>query len=152
MISKAEILIYNLTKQKIPSKKFFCELIKKALAALEEKNKVSLSLIFISLRTSQQLNSYWRNKKKAASVLSFPLQEGFPIKSRKEDKSLGDIFLCPEEIELQAQTFKIPIYLFYKKLIIHSLLHLYGYRHSKARDREKMERLEDKIFRLIKNK
>jgi probable rRNA maturation factor len=152
MIPKTEILIYNLVERNIPSQKFFQGLIKKILIALGEKEKVSLSLIFINAQESKKLNKYWRNKDIVSSVLSFPLYQNFPTELQKQEKILGDIFLCPEKIEEQIQDLEILPLLFYKKIIIHSLLHLYGYTHDKEKDRKRMERLENKIFRFINNK
>jgi len=150
MVSKIVILIYNLSKKKIPSNKFFSDLIKRALVILKERNKICLSLIFIDSQTSRKLNKYWRHKNSIASVLSFSLKENLPIEFFKKEKILGDIFLCPEKIKNQAQEFKIPIVFLYKKLIIHSLLHLYGYNHSRKKEARKMEELENKILDSLK--
>ncbi|MFA5360357.1 MAG: rRNA maturation RNase YbeY [Candidatus Paceibacterota bacterium] len=149
MVLKNEILVYNLNKEKIPPPKFFQELVNKVLVVLAEKNKVNLSLIFINPQVSRRLNKSWRHKDEIASVLSFPLLENLSLKFGKEEKILGDVFLCPKLIKSQAQKLNISVDLLYLKLIIHSLLHLYGYNHSKAKDRCKMERLEDKILKLV---
>jgi probable rRNA maturation factor len=152
MIPKTEILIYNLVKKNVPSQKFFQRLIKEILVALGEKNKVSLSLIFIDAQDSKKLNNYWRNKDSVALVLSFSLNQSFPAKLQEKEKILGDIFLCPEKIEEQIRELKISPPLFYKKIIIHSLLHLYGYTHDGEKDGKRMEQLENKIFRFINKK
>jgi probable rRNA maturation factor len=149
MFPKNEILLYNLTNEKIPPKRFFQELINEVLVILKEKDKVSLSLVFITPQSIRQLNKFWRHKNKTTTVLSFPLTENLPLGLRGEKKSLGDIFLCPWQIKSQAQKLNIPLISLYRKLIIHSLLHLYGYDHSQIETRQKMERLEDKIFRLV---
>ena len=96
MVLKTEILIYNLSGKRIPSKKFLNDLIKKALILLKEKNKVHLALVFIDSEASQKLNKHWRNKNTATTVLSFPLKENLPSKLLEKEKILGDIFLCPE--------------------------------------------------------
>ncbi|MDD3098221.1 MAG: rRNA maturation RNase YbeY [Candidatus Pacebacteria bacterium] len=152
MIPKTEILIYNLVKKEIPSQRFFQKLVEKSLVVLGEKKKVNLSLIFIDAQDSKRLNNYWRNKNIVASVLSFPFHQSFPVKIKEKEKVLGDIFLCPEKIENQAREFKILLPSFYTKIVIHSLLHLYGYTHEKEKDSKKMERLENKILRFINNK
>lgn len=149
MVSKIEILIYNLSKEKVPSKKFFEDLVSKTLKILKEKDKVSLSLVFIEAITSQQLNNYWRYKNSVASVLTFPLQDNLSKQLFNKEKILGDIFLCPEKIKEQAKEFKISLTSFYKKITIHSLLHLYGYSHSQEKEAQKMEKLENKILTLL---
>ena len=67
----------------------------------------------------------------------------------EKEKVLGDIFLCPEEIENQARKTKISVLFFYKTLIVHSLLHLYGYSHNQKKEAQKMEILENKIIGLL---
>ena len=97
----------------------------------------SLALVLVSSSEIKKLNYYWRGKNKATTVLTF---------------SEGDVFLCPEEIKKQAFKRKISQKKFYQLLLIHSILHLFGYTHAKKRDREKMENLEQKIlFSLFKN-
>lgn len=139
MVFKPEVLIYNLDKQNIPSKRFFCSVIEKSLIVLKEKRKIALSLIFVDSQSIRRLNNYWRGKNKETTVLSFSFDE----------EMLGDIFLCPEEIKKQVKKFNLPLDSFYQKLVIHSLLHLYGYTHDKKKDRLKMEYLESKILQAI---
>lgn len=149
MVLKPEVLIYNLTSQRIPSKNFFCDTIKKALGVLKERKKIILSLIFIDSQNIRRLNNYWRSKNKPTSVLSFSFRKTLLTKSGKKAEILGDIFLCPEEIKKQVGKFDVSLRFFYQKLIVHSLLHLYGDTHSREKNRQKMENLEDKILRKI---
>ena len=141
MVLKPEVLIYNLDRQNIPSKRFFCSIIERSLIILKERKRIALSLIFINSKSIHRLNNYWRGYDKETTVLSFPLNE--------EGNILGDIFLCPKEIKKQAKIFGISIDFFYQNLIVHSLLHLYGYTHDKINDGLKMEHLEDKIIDVI---
>jgi len=139
MVFKPEVLIYNLDKQNIPSKRFFYDTIEKSLIVLKETRKISLSLIFVDSQNIRRLNNYWRGKNKETTILSFS----------SDDKILGDIFLCPEEIKKQVKKFNLSLDSFYQKLVVHSLLHLYGYTHNKKKDGLKMECLEDKILQSI---
>ena len=139
MVFKPEVLIYNLDRQNIPSKRFFCSIIEKSLIVLKEKKRIVLSLIFVDSQNIRRLNNYWRGKDKETTVLSFPFEE----------EILGDIFLCPKEIKRQVKRFNMSLNSFYQKLVVHSLLHLYGYTHDKKSDRLKMERLEKNILKTI---
>ncbi len=141
MVFKPEVLIYNLDRQNIPSKRFFYSIIEKSLTVLKGRKKIVLSLIFVDSRNIRRLNNYWRGKNKKTTVLSFSLNE--------DENILGDIFLCSSEIKAQAKIFDISLESFYQKLVVHSLLHLYGYIHDKKEDRLKMERLENKILQAI---
>ena len=139
MVFKPEVLIYNLGRQNIPSKRFFCSIIEKSLIVLKEKKRIVLSLIFVDSQNIRRLNNYWRGENKETTVLSFPFEE----------EILGDIFLCPKEIKRQVKRFNMSLDSFYQKLVVHSLLHLYGYTHDKKSDRLKMERLEKNILKTI---
>ena len=139
MVFKPEVLIYNLDKQNILSKRFFCGIIEKSLITLKERKKIALSLIFVDSKSIRRLNNYWRGNDKETTVLSFSFDE----------KMLGDIFLCPEEIKKQVKRFNLSLDSFYQKLVVHSLLHLYGYTHDKRKNKLKMEHLENKILQAI---
>ena len=149
MVFKPEVLIYNLDKQNIPSKRFFYNIVEKSLVVLKERKRIVLSLIFVGSQNIRRLNNYWRGKNKETAVLSFPLNEILPLKLGKKEKILGDIFLCPEEIERQVKRLDVSLSSFYQKLVVHGLLHLYGYTHDKKEDRLKMECLENKILEAI---
>ena len=149
MVFKPEVLIYNLDRQNIPSKRFFCNVVEKSLVVLKERKRIVLSLIFVDSQNIRRLNNYWRGKNKETTVLSFSLNETFPLELGKKEKILGDIFLCPEEIKRQVKIFNVSLDSFYQKLVVHSLLHLYGYTHDKKENKLKMERLENKILQAI---
>jgi len=145
MEEQVEVLLFKKTKQKAPSRKFFLQVTKKTLQVLREKRKVAVAFILISPQESRHLNQYWRKKNKAALVLSFPFRDpSFPSPFSRE--LLGDIFLCPERIKKEAPRFHLSLRDFYQRLIVHSLLHLYGYTHQGKKDTEEMERWERKII------
>ncbi|MCK4805784.1 MAG: rRNA maturation RNase YbeY [Candidatus Pacebacteria bacterium] len=149
MVFKPEVLIYNLDRQNIPSKRFFCSIVEKSLIVLKERKRIVLSLIFVDSQNIRRLNNYWRGKNKETTILSFSLNETFPLELGKKEKILGDIFLCPEEIKRQVKRFDTSLDSFYQKLVVHGLLHLYGYTHGKKEDKLKMEYLENKILETI---
>jgi probable rRNA maturation factor len=132
MRENSEILIYNSTKDKI-SPKFLKENVKKILRYLK-KQKKSFSLILVSSSAMKKKNHYWRKKNQTTTVLTF---------------SEGDIFFCPEEIKKQAFKMKISPKKFYQLLLIHSILHLFGYTHDGKKDTKIMECLEAKILNSL---
>jgi len=145
MEDQVEVLLIKRVKRRIPSRKFFLRITRKTLKLLKEKKKVTVAFILISPQESRYLNQYWRKKNKVALVLSFPLKDSsFPSPSPRQ--LLGDIFLCPEIIKREAPHFHLSLHDFYQRLIVHSLLHLYGYTHQGEEDTNRMERLERKII------
>jgi len=149
MVFKPEVLIYNLNRQNIPSKRFFCSIVEKSLVKIGERERIGLSLIFVNSQNIRRLNNYWRGKNKTTTVLSFHLNKIPATELGEKEKILGDIFLCPEEIEKQVKKFDISLDCFYQKLVVHSILHLYGYTHDKKNNGVEMEHLENKILQAI---
>ena len=133
MRRNSEILIYNFEREDKISQRFLRENVEKILRYLK-KQQNSISLILVPQSEMKKKNYYWRKKNKATTVLTF---------------SEGDIFLCPKEIKKQALKRKISQKKFYQLLLVHSILHLFGYTHDKKKDREKMENLENKLLAKI---
>ncbi|MFA5392460.1 MAG: rRNA maturation RNase YbeY [Candidatus Paceibacterota bacterium] len=133
MIEKnSEILVHNFTEQKI-SKMFLIKTVRKILNILHKRIN-SLALVLILPAEIKKLNYYWRGINKATTVLTF---------------SEGDIFLCPEEIKKQAFKRKIFQKKFYQLLLVHSILHLFGYTHDGKTDVKRMECLEAKVLNSL---
>ena|SRR5258708_2313489 len=97
--------------------------------------KYVLSLAFVGPARSRSLNRTYREKDKAANVLSFPL-----------DKNGGEIVICPAVVRAQAAAYgykRSPSGLraFTAHLFIHGLFHLKGLDHGST-----MEKAEKKIL------
>lgn len=88
--------------------------------------KYSLSIAYVSEKTSKEFNTLYRNKNKSTNVLSFSL-----------DKKQGELIICPKVVKSEFKKFnrKLPNFLGF--LIIHGMLHLKGLDHG-----DKMEKLE----------
>ncbi|MDD3434424.1 MAG: Endoribonuclease YbeY [Parcubacteria group bacterium ADurb.Bin305] len=151
-LSKIQILSYNFSKDRIPSQKFLLSLVENILSVLGEKKKIDVAFIFVSSKQIQQINKRWRNKNKTTTVISFPSSGIFKQFDRgtKTGRDLGEIFICPAEIKKVANQQKIPIENLYSRLLVHSILHLYGFTHGKKNDSQKMQLQEHKIFQLLK--
>jgi len=134
MQSQSEILVYNFTKNRV-SVRFIRETIEQILCFFK-KTSLNISLVLVPKSEMKKLNSYWRHKAKATTILTF---------------SEGDIFLCPAEIQKQARKRKISNQQFYQILLIHGILHLMGYTHNTKKNSNKMEKLEQKILTCIQN-
>ncbi|MGB9763081.1 MAG: rRNA maturation RNase YbeY [Minisyncoccia bacterium] len=137
VFKKPEVLIYNYSKTRIP-RKLLKDTINTIWSHLPKNNIESLSIIAVTPLKIKKINSFWRKKNEITTIITF-LE--------------GDIFLCPKEIKKRAQKWKITEKIVYQKLLIHGILHLLGYTHQKEKERQKMEKLEKKIFALLlKNK
>ena len=137
------------TKYSVPSRRWWKDIIQQSLSVLKEHNKISLTIIFISPIKSYNLNRSWRKKNKTGLILSFPGEQR-EFSSINPLKFIGDIFLCPQLIEKEARKQSISSRALYKKLVVHGLLHLYGYSHHSNKEWKKMRKMEDKILNNIK--
>jgi len=97
------------------------------------KDKISIDIYLAGNAVMKKLNVKFKNKNYPADILSFEEPSDF-IMPESEQKKVGEIFLNVSK--------KSGI----KKLLVHGVLHLFGYTHKKERDGEKMERMEDKII------
>lgn len=118
---------------------------------LNRKNTIEISITLTNDKKIQEINKNYRNIEKPTNVLSFPLFEKEFIKEYKVLPyiSLGDIILSIETIEREAieqnKTFNNHL----THLIVHSMLHLFGFDHINSKDAEVMENLEIEILKNL---
>ena len=102
-----------------------------------------ISVLFTNDLEIKKLNHLFRHKNKPTDVLSFSQLEGV-----HGGTVLGDLVISLDMAKRQAKEYKVTLDQEVLRLIIHGLLHLYGYDHenvSKKRLTE-MHRAEDALF------
>lgn len=126
------------------------EIVAKAVAAsvevaeLKIPAEAELSLLFTDDNAVRSINNDWRGKDSATNVLSFP---GADIKpGEPADFVLGDIVLAYETVAREAKLEDKPFEHHLSHLIVHGLLHLFGYDHMNDRQAQLMEGLETRIL------
>ena len=110
--------------------------------------KVSFTLLLSNNKNIQKLNKIFRKKNKPTDILSFPIKKSIDNKFFY----LGDIIIS---FEFMNRPKTIKLLEFKKKVIkifIHGFLHLNGFDHKKNKDFYKMQKEENKIYNLVKNK
>ncbi len=127
------------------SEEFFRNVISHSIKHLKLGDKqVELGLHLILPDRSQELNKTHRQKDKPTDVLSFPLDEH--SLEKYGILPIGDIFICLEVAQRQADEVGIPIKQELVRLVVHGLLHLLGYDHELSpADEEKMISLQEEI-------
>lgn len=131
-------------------------------AAIETENfpyEAEVSLLFVSKEEIQAVNREHRKVDAPTDVLSFPLisyeipgdfshleddQDNF--NSDTGEALLGDIVLCTDKVKEQAQCFGHSEKREYAFLILHSMLHLFGYDHMTQEEASVMEKKQNKIL------
>lgn len=121
---------------------------------------VEICFLFADDSEIHLLNKTYRGVDKPTNVLSFPVfdADSLPLRNDKHSKNcccceheqepciLGSVAIAYEttarEAEEQGKSFGDHL----RHLIVHSLLHLFGYDHVEESDAEEMEKLEVKIL------
>ena len=128
--------------------KIFKQALEQTFDALElPERDFAVAVSFINDAEIKSLNAQFRHKDKATNVLSFPMIEDFanypdfpgPIE-------LGDIVLAYETIEKEAVMEDKKIADHVTHLLVHGMLHLFGYDHMNKKDEREMEELEIEIL------
>lgn len=133
-------------------------------AVLKEFNcpfETQTGLTLLSKEGIKELNREYRGIDKVTDVLSFPLlnfpvpgdfsgiKEDDPASFDPENKELllGDIAICMERAEEQAEEYGHSLKREYAFLITHSVLHLLGFDHESKEDEEIMIGYQKKILK-----
>ena len=100
----------------------------------------------------QKLNSEFRGKDKPTNVLSFANvddEDFLSDLSFEEEIELGDIIMAVETVQSEAEQKGILLKDHFAHLLIHGLLHLFGYDHQNDEEADEMEGFEIKVLELL---
>lgn len=111
-----------------------------ALSAVQEEAEVTIRLV--DEAESHDLNLTYRGKDKPTNVLSFPFEAPPGI----EMPLLGDLIICRQVVEQEAQEQSKPLEAHWAHMVVHGSLHLLGYDHIDDDEAEEMESLETEIM------
>lgn len=113
-----------------------------------------LSVILVDRDQMAEYNARFMGASGPTDVLAFPLEDltagEVPVRLPGEPPVvLGDVFLCPAEIEERARREGIEFDDFLHLLLAHGILHLLGYDHQDDPAADAMERREEELLALI---
>jgi len=139
--------------------KFDFELIGRSSACLSSKfdpdNNKSLNIIFVTSDEIQKLNKNYRNIDRSTDILSFSYLSGIDDAGAGDDPAvIGEIYISPEAAlknsrdQGEGWSLKLEIML----LIIHGMLHIYGYDHEDEEERAIMYNIQDSMIHDLRNK
>ena len=114
---------------------------------------VEVDFTFLDNAQIQKLNLEYRNKDLSTDVLSFPLGENGEWDFNQETgrAMLGDVVISLEKVKTQAEIYGHSVERELAFLVIHSMLHLFGYNHEDVDgiDALKMREREEKILSQV---
>ena len=106
----------------------------------------SINLILSEKKRITKLNKKYKNKFKDTDVLTFVSN----ISNKKLGKTLYcDIFFSIDTIEKFIKKNNVNIYNHFNHLLVHSVLHINGYKHNNLKQFKKMKEEEIKILKKI---
>jgi probable rRNA maturation factor len=126
--------------------------------SLTKIEQVEISLVLCGKAKIKKLNNEFRNKDKITDVLSFPIHENLRNEKHTLDffegnLNLGDVIICKEVAQKQAEEFEIGLIDELIHLWFHGALHLCGFDHEMSEGEEIiMFGLEDKLMDRFQKK
>lgn len=124
--------------------KYLDSVINHTLKKMKVKNAY-LSIIFIDDETMHKYNLEYRGIDRTTDVLSFALEDNQNYKT--EIRQLGDIFISIPKMCMQAREYEHSEKRELSFLVVHGMLHLLGYDHTRSEEEEKIQfALQDEIL------
>lgn len=111
-----------------------------------DQERTEISVTFVEAEEIRELNRDYRDNDKVTDVLSFPQFDDLNDIPDFGEICLGDVVICKERAEEQAEEFghsfeREIIYLF-----THSILHLLGYDHMEEEEKREMRACEEEVM------
>lgn len=98
-------------------------------------------MVFVGPRAMQSLNRSYRGKDYATDVLSF----AYDADNVDGKRLLGEIVIAPAVAVEQARRFRTNIETEMRRLLVHGILHLFGYDHET--DQGEMNQFQARLMR-----
>lgn len=126
---------------------------------LEKEESSELNVVFIGSKEIKEVNNKYRNIDKETDVLSFSYMDDKKIFGFIDDAqsfrdefgffTVGEILICPsaaqENIKIYNKGWALEKELVF--LIIHGLLHIYGYAHEEKDEKKQMEQKQEEMLK-----
>ncbi len=145
-----EVLISNRQKKVKLNLRRIRNIAERILKFENQGDNTELSIVLCDDDFIQKLNNEYLGKDRPTDVISFPLDED---EIETEIKLLGDVVISIETASHQALKYRHSISLEIIFLLVHGILHLLGYDHSKSKtEMLRMKKREEEICRYLSDK
>ena len=109
----------------------------------EELENGQINIKYTSEEEIKLLNEKFYNKEGVTNVLAFTNNQETP---ESKERLIGEIAICISQIEKEAKMYKKAVETRLKHMIVHGVLHLFGFDHQKKGEQKEMEQVEDDII------
>ena len=107
-----------------------------------ERSPLALTVRVVGEEEMAKLNHRYRGRNQPTNVLSFPIE---PLPDMGTDL-LGDIVVCGPVVAREAVIQHKPPMSHWAHMIVHGMLHLFGYDHESDQEATTMETLEKSVL------
>ena len=117
-------------------------------------NEPEIGVTIVDDNTICELNREYREKDSVTDVLSFPQFEGHAdlladLLNDGTSTLIGDVVICFEQAERQADEYRTGITREMLYLFVHSVMHLFGYDHMEEDEKAVMRAREEEVLAAI---
>jgi len=109
----------------------------------EELENGQINIKYTSEEEIKMLNEKFYNKVGVTNVLAFNNNQETP---ESKERLIGEIAICISQIEKEAKMYKKAVETRLKHMIVHGVLHLFGFDHQQKGEQKEMEQVEDDII------
>ncbi|RLC29585.1 MAG: rRNA maturation RNase YbeY [Deltaproteobacteria bacterium] len=108
-----------------------------------------LSILITDDAGIAELNQHYLGTKGPTNVLAFPMGGG--SETDYHSSMLGDVVISAQTAQLESEEVNEPVSSTVMRLLVHGLLHLLGFDHTRSiKDARRMEKEEARLMLLIK--
>ena len=108
-----------------------------------------ISILIVDDPKIEKLNRKYLNRPGPTNVIAFPMREG--EFSHLSPQLLGDVVISTDTAAKEAQNSGMSMEQRFKQLLVHGILHLFGYDHETSdQDARKMEKKSQELLELIR--
>ena len=110
--------------------------------------EAELSVLLVDDTQIAQLNQAYLNRKGPTNVIAFPMREG--LHADINPHLIGDVVISMDTCAKEAQEVDLSIDRRFHQLLIHGILHLFGYDHiHSAEEAAVMDVKSDELLALV---
>ncbi len=123
--------------------------VQEVLAAEGVAKEVEVSVVFVDDEYIRRLNRQYRGVDFPTDVLSFAMLEGEPLAGKEEELILGDVVVSLPAAQRQSAEYGHSLAREVAYLIVHGMLHLLGYDHQTAEQKQVMRTKEEAVLEKL---
>jgi len=117
-----------------------------AVAEAEGRRRGVVSLVFVDDSFIRELKEKYFGIRRATDVIAFPLEDEF-ASGEGGDDLIGEIYVSTDRALDQAAENNVPLGEEVARLVVHGLLHLFGYDDRTPSSRKRMLQRQESLLR-----